>query len=147
MTNLELAKITYQTNQYTFVIVRAGKVIATGTRDGISELLEVIVMRGETLKGAALADKIVGKAVAMVAAYAGISAVYTPLGSQVAEKTLHKHNIEFQADRVVPFIQNKRGDGLCPMEQLALPLDDPSEAVQALTAFLAQKRTPATSAA
>lgn len=147
MTNLELAKITYQTNEYTFVIVRAGKVIATGTRDGISELLEVVAKHGETLKGAALADKIVGKAVAMVAAYAGIIGMYTPLGSQVAEHTLQAHSIEFQADRIVPLIQNKRGDGLCPMEQLTLPLDDPSAAVQALTAFVAQKRVPITSAA
>ena len=143
MNDLEFAKIKYQTNEFTFVIVRNARVIVTGTRDGIGELLQVVAAQGDALHGAALADKIVGKAVAMVAIYAGMTAIYTPLGSELAEQTLQAHHVAFQADKIVPRIQNKRGDGLCPMEQLTLDLDDPSDAVQALSAFVAQKRTPA----
>jgi Domain of unknown function (DUF1893) len=142
MNDLEFAKIKYQTNDYTFVIVRDARVIATGTRDGIGELLQVVAEQGDALNGASLADKIVGKAVAMVAIYAGITAIYTPLGSELAEQTLRAHSVPFQADTIVPRIQNKRSDGLCPMEQLTLDIDEPSAAVQALTEFVAQKRIP-----
>lgn len=143
MNDLEFAKIKYQTNDYTFVIVRDARVIATGTRDGIGELLEVVAAQGDALKGASLADKIVGKAVAMVAISAGINAIYTPLGSELAGQMLKAHGVAFQADTIVPRIQNKRSDGLCPMEQLTLTIDDPSAAVQALTEFVAKKRMPA----
>lgn len=140
MKDLELAKQVYHGGQYTFVLVRAGQVAATGTRDGIGELLEVVARRGASLRGASLADKIVGKAVAMIAVYAGITEIYTPLVSEPAEQVLREFGIALAADRRVPLIRNKRNDGLCPMEQLTLPLTNPTAAVAALQEFVAAKR-------
>ncbi len=144
MTDLEFAKQVYQDGQYTFVIVRAGQALATGTRDGVGELLDVVAQRGGQARGAALADKIVGKAVAMVAAYAGIVEIYTPLASEAAEQTLREFGIGLSAERRVPLIRNKRNDGLCPLEQLALPLTTPADTVAALQAFAATRRQPLT---
>lgn len=143
MSDLNIAKKVFYADTYTFVIVKAGQVIETGTRDGIGELLMLVAMRGETLRGAALADKIVGKAVAMVAAHAGFTAIYSPLMSEPAVQVLRAQGIPFESDRTVPFIQNKRGDGLCPMEQLTLALTEPAEAVQALEEFTARRRIAA----
>lgn len=142
MSDLDTAKRLYHTHSYTFVIVQADRVVAFGTRDGVGELLDVVAEAGEILKGAALADKIVGKAVAMVAAHAGITAVYSPLMSEPAVHALQVRGIEAASDRIVPFIQNKRGDGLCPMEQLTLPFSEPAAAVRALATFLAQRKPP-----
>jgi hypothetical protein len=140
MNDIELARTTFQSNAYAFVLVKDARVVATGTREGIGELLDVVAEHGATLRGAALADKIVGKAVAMVAAYAGITNVYTPLGSQAAQKVLADYGIPFQADYLVPLIRNKRNDGPCPMERLTQPLDEPAEAVKALGEFVAARR-------
>lgn len=140
MSDLEIAKTVFQAHKYTFVVVCNARVIATGTRDGIGELLDCAAQHGNALRGAALADKIVGKAVAMVAAYAGITKVYTPLASQAAQAVLQQHHIKLEAERMVPLIRNKRNDGLCPLEQLTMPLDLPDVAVAALREFVMQKR-------
>jgi len=140
MNDLERAIRVYNLGDYAFVIVKNGSVLATGTHEGIGELLDAVGQYGATLHGAALADKIVGKAVAMVAAYAGIAQIYTPLGSQAASDFLQAHSIPFRAERLVPLIRNKRNDGPCPMERLTLPLTEPADAVAALQAFVAQTR-------
>ncbi len=140
MGDLELAKELFQANSYTFVIVRDAQVIATGTRDGVGELLEAVAQFGELLQGAALADKVVGKAVALIAVHAGIAKIYTPLGSQAAQNVLREYGVLFETERLVPLIRNKRNDGACPLEQLTMPLNEPLAAVNALRAFVAERK-------
>ncbi len=137
MNDLELAKQTFESDGAAFVLVKNGRVLAQGTRDGIGELLAAVETLGVETHGASLADKIVGKAVAMVAASAHLRAIYSPLASQAAQFVLAARQIELTADRLVPLILNKRGDGPCPMERLTLPLEDPQDAVHALQAFVA----------
>ncbi len=136
MTNLELAKQKLTSDGLAFVIVQTGTILRTGTREGVGELLEAVAELGPATQGAALADKIVGKAVAMIARAAKIQTVYSPLASQAASDALARDHIAFEYDRLVPFILNKRNDGLCPMERLTLPLDDPHQAVAALANFV-----------
>ena len=132
----------YHSGSYAFVLVKDTQVIATGTRAGIGELLDVITEMPDAVRGASLADKIVGKAVALVAVYAGIAEIYTPLGSESAADLLAKYNIPFHAARMTPMIQNKRNDGPCPMERLSTPITEPEVAVAALKTFVAQQRAP-----
>ncbi len=136
MTDLELAKQKLQSDACAFVLVKEGVVLRVGTRDGIGELIEAMDALGERAHGAALADKIVGKAVAMVARWARVRAVYSPLMSQAACDALARDQIVFEYDRVVPLILNKRNDGPCPLERLTLPLDEPRAAVDALREFV-----------
>ena len=146
MTDLESAKQKLHCDSRAFVIVKAGVVLCTGTRDGIGELIEAIDALGEQARGAALADKIVGKAVAMVARTAQMCAVYSPLMSQAACDALARDQIAFEYDRLVPLILNKRNDGPCPMERLTLAIDDPRAAVSALRDFIRARVTPSASA-
>ncbi len=139
MTDLELAKQIFETQGAAFVLVKQGRELARGTREGIGELLTALNRLGAEAHGASLADKIVGKAVAMVAAYAGIQAVYSPLASEAASLVLKERRIELVADRRVPLILNKRGDGPCPMESLTLPLEQPEDAVRALREFVSAR--------
>jgi hypothetical protein len=136
MTDLELAKQTLATDSLAFAITKHGVVLRAGTREGIGELLDAVDALGNVARDAALADKIVGKAVAMVARRARIRAVYSPLMSQAACDALARDHIAVEYDRLVPLILNKRNDGPCPMERLTLPLDDPREAVVALRDFV-----------
>lgn len=140
--DLELAKSALHAEKLSFVLVKQGQTLARGTGDGIGELLAAVETLGNQACGASLADKIVGKAVAMVAAYGGICAVYSPLASEAARRVLIQHRIELQADRLVPLILNRRNDGPCPMERLTLPLEQPKDAVLALKEFVADKPAP-----
>lgn len=136
MTDLELAKQTLQADSLAFVIAKDGRVLRTGTREGIGELIEVVDALADEVRGASLADKIVGKAVAMVARRAGIRAVYSPLASAAAREALAHDRIPLECDQMVPIILNKRNDGPCPMERLTLPIAEPDLAVAALREFV-----------
>ena len=136
MTDLQVARRKLNTDSLAFVIVKDGVVLRFGTREGVGELIQAVDALGDAACGAALADKIAGKAVAMIARAARIRAVYSPLASQAAHDALAIDQIALEYDRLVPLILNKRNDGPCPMERLTLPIDDPRQAVNALRDFV-----------
>ncbi len=136
MSDLEIAMQKLRADGLAFVIVKDGAVLHTGTRDGVGELIETVDALREDVRGASLADTIVGKAVAMVARRAGICAVYSPLASEAARAALALDRIPLECDRMVPLILNKRNDGPCPMERLTLPIAEPEQAVLALREFV-----------
>ena len=140
MNDLEQAKDIFAVGGYAFVMVKDGQVLATGTREGAGELLDAVTELDGSAHGAALADKVVGKAVAMVAVYAGLSAVWTLMGSDAAEKVMREHGVPFYMEQTVPLIRNKRDDGPCPMERLTMPFEVPAAAVSALREFVAERR-------
>ena len=136
MGDLELAKERLRGGALAFAIAKQGVVLKTGTREGVGELLEALDELGDAARGASLADKVVGKAVAMVARLHKMSAVYSPLASEAAQSALDIDHIPLEFDNLVPLILNKRGDGPCPMERLTLSYDDPGLAVTALRDFV-----------
>jgi hypothetical protein len=136
MNDMQIAKQKLTNDSLAFVLVKDGAIIKTGTRDGIGELIEAIDMLGEQASHASLADKIVGKAVAMVARHAQLSAVFSPLMSQAACDALAVDHITFEYGQLVPLILNKRNDGPCPMERLTLPIQNAKDAVDALRDFV-----------
>ncbi len=135
MNDLALAKHALHADSLAFVIAKDGALLRTGTDEGIGELIEVIDALGEAVHGACLADKVVGKAVAMIARVAKMREVYAVFASEAARDTFARENIPLEYDRLVPQILDKRGDGPCPMEQLTLPIDDPHQAMIALRDF------------
>lgn len=135
MNDLELAQQAFRAGSFAFVLVKNGAVLRSGTRDGIGELIQAMDALGDAAHGASLADKIVGKAVAMVARAAQLQAIYSPLASRAALDALTIAHIPLEYDRLVPLILNKRNDGPCPMEKLTQTIEDPSQAVTALREF------------
>lgn len=65
-------------------------------------------------------DKVIGNAVALLSVKAGSKAVYSPLGSSLAVKTLRNYGIRYQFIQTVPYIQNRNQDDMCPMEKLSI---------------------------
>ena len=143
MNDLELAQQTFRACPFAFVLVKNGSVLRMGTREGIGELIQAVDALGDAAHGASLADKIVGKAVAMVARAVHLQAVYSPLASQAALDALTIDHIPLEYDRLVPLILNKRNDGPCPMEKLTQPIEDPRQAVAALREFVRTQVQPA----
>lgn len=118
-----------------FVIAKDGAILAAGSQEGIGELIGAVDRLGGAVRGASLADKIAGKAVAMIARAAGFSRVFAMLASAAARDALALDQVPLEYERLVPLILNKRGDGPCPMERLTQPIEDPHAAVAALREF------------
>lgn len=137
MTDLVQARRLLEAENLAFALVRHGSVIANGSKNGVDELLAAVDELGAHARGASLADKVVGKAVALIVVYAGICAVDTPLASQAAAQVLKSRQIALHATSVVSQILNRRGDAPCPLEQLTQPFDEPSAAIAKLREFIA----------
>ena len=136
MTDMEIARTIFERDAPTFVLVSRGRELVRGNAQGIRELLAALFALGVQARGASLADKVTGKAVAMAAAHAGIVAIYTPLASERALPICQAHSIALHATQIIPLILNVRGDGPCPLERTVGPIDGSAEGVRALAEFV-----------
>lgn len=82
------------------------------------------------------ADKVIGKAAALLCALSGIKVLYAKVVSQAALDVLATYDIDVRYDIKVPYIKNRAGDGKCPMEKLASGTEDPSEMLLRAQDFL-----------
>ena len=94
--------------------------IFTSNKDGLQPLLEYIDRIVPYQNEIKIFDKIMGNAAALLSVKADCRKVYSPLGSQLAIKTLGDYNAEYYFTKIVPYIQNREGQGMCPMEKLSI---------------------------
>ncbi|MGC1121505.1 MAG: DUF1893 domain-containing protein [Candidatus Methanofastidiosia archaeon] len=124
--DLDHARKELEENKMAFVMVRNGKVLAQSKEKGVAPFFSAVARN--KVKGASLADRIIGKAVASLCAYKGITAVYTPVVSEPAVSVLEENQISWHAEQVVPMILNREGDGQCPIESIVAATTSPGEA-------------------
>jgi len=96
------------------------EIVFRSKKSGVQGLLDFINERNGTEEGIVIFDKIVGQAVALLAAYLKAKEVYGVTGSELASKALEKYKIKFYFQNTVPNILNKDQTGLCPMEKLSV---------------------------
>lgn len=128
--DLQKARQLLCTGEYTCVLCR-DDTVHTSNRRGVAPLL-ALIDSGTDMTGFSAADKVVGKATALLYCYLGVTAVYARIVSRPAAQVLTQHNIRLEFDRQVPFIQNREGTGRCPMELAAENINDPAEALAAI---------------
>lgn len=132
--DIALAKSYLGKNDLVFIIVKDEKVIFSSSKKGVQPFFDALEARSiNEYLGCSIADKVIGKAALMLAAYLGAKAIYTPLASQYAVDAGQVLTLDLMADTIVPYIINRQGDGMCPMEETVLNILDPKEAYIALT--------------
>lgn len=129
--DLEHAKNEFMHRNLGFIIVNDSKILAESREKGVAPFYFALA-KNKNVKGGSVADKIVGKAVALLCAYGGITSVYTPVISQPALNVLNAHNIHVEVEKVVPMILNRNKDGQCPIEALIMELNTPKKAYTVL---------------
>lgn len=86
-----------------------------------------------------VADKIVGKAAALLFIKMKVSSVYGSVMSEKARDIFLHYNIPFFYKTLTKEIINRRGDDLCPMEKAVENVNDPEKAYVILTDTVYQK--------
>ena len=94
----------------TLRVYAAEKLVFSSRRDRLLALLDYIDGFASKFKGVTIMDKIVGNAAALLSVKARGREIYSPLGSQIAVETLDKYGINYQFDRIVPFICQENGE-------------------------------------
>jgi len=99
---------------------------------GIKPVISKIIEDRYFFKDLIIADKVIGKASAMLFAYSKAKKVFAFTLSKSGKQILDKYGIEYEYDKLVDYIINNKGDDMCPMEKTVKDIDDLNEAYEAL---------------
>lgn len=104
----------------------------TSEERGIRPMLLWLEEDKDFIRGAAVADKIVGRAAAMLMVYGGVAEVFCEVISRGALSTLEDAGIPVTYINTCVAVSNRRGDGICPMERAVAPVKEPEAAYNLL---------------
>ena len=99
---------------YTCVVLAEGGEFCSRER-GVKPLLELLD-RGIPCEGAVAADKTVGAGAAHLYVLIGVARLWANVISSSALRILEDNRIDVTYGECVPYIINRKGDGVCPIE-------------------------------
>jgi len=134
--DLEQAKMYIKNKEFTCIIMYNGKIGQKLKGKGVKPLLQTY--ENGALNDTQVADKIIGKAAAIILVLAGVRYVYGELMSIAGRDFLERHNVTVEYGRCVEVISNREGNGLCPLEKAVLEIDDLDEGYAAIKATIAE---------
>jgi len=125
--DIELARSLLENEQWNLVIVKGGRALFNSRERGVAPLFRAIQSMGKDLHNAAIADRIVGSAAAMLCLHARITSVYAGIASRGALDMLKRQGVAISSESIVPYISNYDGTDLCPFEKLASNSENPAQ--------------------
>ena len=128
---MEQAKAALQ-GEITFAAVLQEGRLVTSERKGIAPMMALLEKEPDILKGACVADRVIGRAAALLMEKAGIAEAFGEVVSSHALKAFEKSGISFAYGKEVEYIINRAKTGMCPMEQTVLDMEDAEAAYEAL---------------
>lgn len=122
----------YKLDNCSCILFKNNKIIFKSFDSGIKPLVEAI----DIMSGAIVADKIIGKAAALLCAYGEAKAVYGHIMSVAAQEIFVQNNIEYSYFESTEIINNRQGTDICPMEKLVLHIDSSKEAFDSISKLI-----------
>ena len=123
-------------SDYLLVIVKDREIKYRSKDKGIRAIVGLLNNKPELLQEAVVADKVIGRAVAMICDYAQVKFCYGSIISKSAIEILQKADLSYQFKKKVEEIRNKNDTGLCPVEKLTLKTDNSAEGIKMINDFL-----------
>jgi hypothetical protein len=131
MNDLEIAKHVLYGKELTLAIVKNGEVLFETRSHRISGFLGAIEQLGDELEGASLADRVVGKAIALLCVYAKIKEVYAEVLSKKAKIVFEQNGVNHKWKELVDNVLDLNKSGMCPFEKAAESIVDPKDSYKA----------------
>ena len=137
----ELAEVLHS-GSHSLVLLHEGEVHAYDGR-GVSDLLRLLDTEPQMLSGAAVADKVVGKAAAAIMLSGGVRTLYADVISRQALQLLASAAPHVDAAYGVEtdHIINRSRTGWCPMELACRDCSSAAECVARIRAKVAEMRS------
>lgn len=129
---------TLQDGKHTLVVAN-GETRAFDGR-GVSDLYDLLTEDKQFLKGASVADKVIGKGAASLMILGGVSEVYGCVVCTPAVELFESRGVRVGCGCEVPHIINRTGDGLCPLEVLCQDCATAEECLPLIADFMDRKR-------
>jgi hypothetical protein len=132
MKDLEIAKRGLGDRHLTLCIVKEGHVIFEAKTHGVLGFMEAVEKLKDRLDGASVADRVVGKAIALLCVYVNARAAYAATISKAAMALLEGNSVYLEWDSLVENILGADKSKTCPFEQLVDRIEDPADAYRKL---------------
>lgn len=111
----KIKEILHQKNA-SLVVAYADGEIKEYYQDRIKDIKSILQENPNALKGAIVADKVIGKVAASILTVAGVKQIYADVMSQYAIPVLDENGVLYEYSEKVDYIRNKDNTGMCPME-------------------------------
>ena len=118
------------------VVMKNGEAPRILAGRGLKPLWSLFRQSPDSLRDAAVADKVVGRAAAGILLFCGAAAVYGAVMSRPALAWLEEAGVTVAYGRLEDRIANRQGNDSCPMEKQVAAARTPAEAVAALREIL-----------
>lgn len=116
MTNIDIVKEKLYDSNASLVVLYQNGTCKEYYNRRIEDIVAILLENKDALKGAIIADKVIGKVAGSVLAVAGIKELYADIISEFAIPVLDKNGIKYEYNNKVDFIQNNDKTEMCPME-------------------------------
>ena len=130
--DLNLAKKRLIQKNLSLIIVKNGEVLFETESHGISDLVKAVNKLGDGIKGSSVADRIVGRAAALLFVFSGVKAVFAVTASDGGFEVLAKNKVLCFYEKRVTHVLNFEKTDACPFEKLVAKLSKPEEAYKIL---------------
>lgn len=114
--------------------------VRTFTRQGVADLYDLLQNEPTFLRGALVADKVVGKAAAALMLLGGVKQLHADIISELALPLLSNSEVEFSFGKKVPYIENRSKTGSCPLEAACRELATVEEIYPAIQNFIEEMK-------
>ena len=116
MTNLNIVKERLYDKQASLVVMFADGTIKEYYNPRVKDIVSILRENKDALKGASVADKVIGKVAGSLLTVAGVKEIYANTISKFAIPVLEKNKVKYDYKNKVEYIINNDKTGMCPME-------------------------------
>lgn len=116
MTNLEIVKEKLYEKNASLVVLYSNGEIKEYYQNRINDIKDILKENKEALKGAIIADKVIGKVAGSILTVAGVKEIYADVMSKHAVPVLEENNIKYEYKTLTEYVINNAKTGMCPME-------------------------------
>lgn len=137
LTEIQKAIAELEKNEYSCVVLKDDKLYRFNGI-GVKPIISNLDINKTFFEDALIADKIIGKAAALLLVLGKIKMVYGAVMSQTAIEVFENNKTSYQFGEKVPFISNRSNTGTCPLEQAVAEIDQPDKAYIAIKNKIAE---------
>ncbi|MDM8533912.1 DUF1893 domain-containing protein [Clostridiaceae bacterium HSG29] len=120
MSKLNAIKKELYENNYKIIVMKNNETIFTSMERGIKPIYDLQKhVNHELINNAYVADRVTGKAAAMILSYLNIKGIFTELISENAIEIFIENGIEVEYQTKVKNILNRSKNDLCPVEKIS----------------------------
>ncbi|MEG0771338.1 MAG: DUF1893 domain-containing protein [Clostridia bacterium] len=111
-------------DEASFVLSNSNEIVVKDSSIGVKPIISIIDNDASLLNNADVADKIIGKAAALLLCRYNVKSVFAKIISKPAILVLEKYNIPYSYSHLVDNIKNRTNTDICPLEKSVINIEE-----------------------